>query len=245
MGTDYSQFDPFNPQASGASSIQPENNAGSALGLGGKVIDGFLKGAKPAVTAGTQVFSKLLPIAGAVTEGYNFLKDRGTPLGNVLHGAGTGASIGSMFAPGVGTLIGGGIGALAGGVKDLFNIGKPSQTELEGRGAQSKITDSIGAYATPKQLQDAQNAGWDDPKQALNLIVTRDALIKQGVSPEEAVKRSDSMVGSMNSAEKQGGLAVGHAGTSIAQLLASLPKPQPTSPGQTMGNLMNSHTPVE
>ena len=49
--------------------------------------------------------------------------------GGAISGAGTGAAVGTMFAPGVGTLIGGGVGAIAGGLNEVFGNRKRRRLE--------------------------------------------------------------------------------------------------------------------
>lgn len=116
----------------------------------------------------SNVLGKALPVAGAGLGIYNMIQNKGT-MSNILSGAGTGASIGSIV-PGIGTAIGAGIGALAGGVESLFNIGKPSQDELNARDMKKKLFGSMGVQAdTGHDYQDMlakldpyfQKAGWN------------------------------------------------------------------------------------
>lgn len=61
---------------------------------------------------------KAVPLLGAATGAYDLIKG-GSAMHNIMSGASTGASIGSIV-PGLGTLVGGGIGAAVGGLRSLF-----------------------------------------------------------------------------------------------------------------------------
>ena len=176
----------------------------------------------------SKIMGNAVPIAGAVTGGLGLMKDRG--LGsNILSGATTGASIGSMV-PGLGTLIGGGIGAGVGALRGLG--GGPSDIEKAGRITASHGRQALVSTATPEQQAEAQKSGWSNPNDALALIVVRDAMVKQGKSPDAA----NVVIHQLHSAEKQGPEAVqavlqqimGAAGPRVPSSgpVANTPRPQ-------------------
>lgn len=218
----------LNMMGKGGSSGSPQGSPDGSSGVGnalGQVASGVgtagsiakLLGSKGAGEAANGIGStiggvlgKAIPIAGAATGLYGMLQNKG--LGsNMLSGAGTGASIGSMIVPGLGTAIGGGLGALAGGLESLFSGGKPDANELAGRGAQTSITNQLASMATPQQQADAAKAGWPDPKQALSLIVMRDNFTKQGMDPAQAEAKAEAAMHSMWDNEKGGANAVAQA----------------------------------
>lgn len=205
----------------GASAVKGIGGLANSVSGGGNTLGGLL-GAGTASEAGS-LMGDIIPGIGAAAGIYGMAQNKGN-LANILSGAETGASIGSIV-PGIGTLIGGGIGALAGGVEDLFNIGKPSQTELQGRTAQSQGIGQITQNATPAEQAEAQNAvktqGWADPQQALGLIVTRDALINSGMPAQQAIAQSNSMLGNLYKSEQGGTSSVQSALSPIEQALLS------------------------
>lgn len=159
---------------------------------------------------GGSLMGDILPGAGAALGIWNMAQNKGN-LSNIMSGAGTGASIGSIV-PGLGTLVGAGLGAAAGGIEDLFNIGKPDATELQGRDANSALQSALASQATPQQLQEAQQAvasgAWPDTKGPLQIIVARDALIKGGMDPQQADQQAQGMAKNAWNGEKQGGQSV-------------------------------------
>lgn len=157
----------------------------------------------------------LVPGVGAAAGIYGLAQNNGT-MSNVLSGAGTGASIGTMIAPGIGTLVGGGIGAGYGALQSAFTVTKK---EHEGRDLHSEIVNRIDGNATPAELEEAKNAGWADPKQALSLIVIRDTLINSGMDPVEAGKKAEAIKKGMYEGEKHGTKDVAKAASPIAQFL--------------------------
>lgn len=151
------------------------------------------------------------PFMGIANGIGGMVQNRGA-LSNIGHGFTAGAGIGSIV-PGIGTLIGGGIGALAGGIESLFNIGKPSQQELQGRQTQGDIISRLVAGATPQQRQEAQqgvsSGAWKDLNSPLSIIMARDSLMKSG--DPNADQHAQAWVKSMWNAEKQGPQAVYNA----------------------------------
>ena len=103
----------------------------------------------------SNVLGKGVPIAGAITGGYGLLKNRGTRT-NIINGAQTGSSIGTMILPGIGTGIGAGIGALAGWARGW---GAPNQKELAARDVGGSVISNIASGATPAQRAEAAQAG--------------------------------------------------------------------------------------
>ena len=175
------------------------NVGGGDGGLGGNLLSKI-----PGLGSGVgATISKYLPYVGAVTGGLGLLHEDGLG-GDIMHGAETGASIGSIV-PGLGTLIGGGIGAGVGALRRLFSgIGGPSQTELAGRQTQSTGTNQYTQGATDAERQEAQNAGWGNANDALGLIMTRDALMKNGLAGDQAEKQAESLWGNFMNSTKQG-----------------------------------------
>lgn len=165
---------------------------------------GMLGGAGSRIS---NILGKAAPIAGAATGTIGLLKDRGAK-SNIMNGVTAGAGYGSMIAPGIGTAIGAGIGGLVGGLRGL---GGPSNEEVAGRQQASAGRQSIISGATPQQQQEAQSSGWQNPQDALTLIVVRDALAKAGKPAEMA----NQLVGQLHQAEKGGPQAVEQALTQI------------------------------
>jgi hypothetical protein len=161
----------------------------------------------------------LIPGVGAAMGIYGLAQNNGG-LSNVMSGAGTGASIGTMVAPGIGTAVGAGIGAAYGGLQNWLTVTKK---EKQGREVHETGIDQLGQGATPDEIAGAQEAvktgGWKDPRQALGLIVVRDALIKSGMDPQQAMKRSDELLGDLYSAEKKGPDKVTQAYSPIAAIM--------------------------
>lgn len=166
------------------------------------------------------IMDKAAPIAGAVTGGMGLMKDRGLG-GNMMNGASTGASIGTMFAPGLGTAIGAGVGALGGALRGVG--GGPSDAEKAGRGVAAQGRSQLAAGATPEQQAEAQKSGWNNPQDALALIVVRDQLAKSGKPPEMA----NQLMQQLHQAEKQGPEAV----QSIIQTIMGNTGGAPGAPG--------------
>ena len=211
-----------------------EQGAGAVrTGLGaGKTINSML-GANAPTWLG--MAGKALPVAGTALGGYEFLKDRGTNVGNLLNGAGTGASIGSMFMPGIGTAVGAGVGALAGGIKDLINHFRVSPDELEGRQSNSNVFNMLGSMATSAQKQEAQDAlnsgAWKDTSSPLSLIVMRDALSRSGLNGQQAESQAESWMHNLWDAEKGGASSEQQAFSPIANFFQSghLSTPTPST----------------
>jgi hypothetical protein len=237
-----------NPIISGLGDVRSVGNIAKMAKplLGGNTLGGLLG---PGIgQAGGSLAGDIIPGAGAALGIYNMIQNRGN-VSNLLSGAGTGASIGSMIMPGIGTGIGAGIGALAGGVEDLFNIGKPSQTELQGRDANSRIQQALSSVATPAQMAEAQKAvasgAWPDTKGPLQIIVTRDALVQRGMDPAQADKTAQNIAGNTWNAEKQGGNAVAQAAGSAFYPGSTIQKmmPSPTANPSPTGQLGQSQLP--
>jgi hypothetical protein len=222
----YAYQGPQQPQSSFGSGLNQAaggvKQVASAGKMGGNLISkamGEAPGQFGASTAG-QVLGKAIPIAGAV-QGTLGLINGGSLAHNLMSGAETGASIGSIV-PGLGTLIGGGIGLGVGALRSLFH-GGPSQQEIQGRGAQQQGLQSILSAATDQDRQDAQQAmsapgsPWKNANDPLALIVMRNQLIKNGMSGDDAVKQSNQMMTNMWNAEKQGTPAVAQAFNPIYQ----------------------------
>lgn len=142
------------------------------------------------------LLGKAAPIAGIGAGALGLMKDRGWA-GNMASGASTGAGIGSLIAPGIGTVIGGGIGALGGLLRGIG--GGPSEEELAGRETASLGRQMITRTATPQQVSEAQMAGWENPQDALTMIVLRDRFGEQAASQ---------MMTQLHQAEKSGPQAV-------------------------------------
>lgn len=153
----------------------------------------------------------VVPGLGAATGIMGLMKDRGAP-SNILNGVTTGASIGSIV-PGIGTGIGAGVGALVGALR---GIGGPSEEELQGRESAGSIRHALAATATPTQIQEAQNAGWDKPQDALALIVLRDRFNAAGLPTNAA----EQLMNRLFQAEKQGPQAVEQVMNTIQQRLS-------------------------
>lgn len=157
----------------------------------------------------SNIMGKALPIAGAVTGGIGLVQNRG--LGsNLMSGAGAGASIGSMVGGPIGTAVGAGIGAGVGALRSAFS-GGPSQQEVAGRQVAASTRQALATRATPQQLQEAQQAGWANPQDALAYIVLRDAT----GNPSAA----DQLFRQLGDAEKQGPESVANIAMQIQQLL--------------------------
>lgn len=175
------------------------SGSGSGGGLGGNLIS-KIPGLGGEVGS---VISKVLPLAGAVTGGIGLMHEAGLG-GDIMHGAETGASIGSIV-PGLGTLVGGGIGAGVGALRHLLSgIDGPSKQELAGRQTQATGTDQYTQGATDAERQEAQNAGWGNANDALGLIMTRDALMKNGLAGDQAEKQAENLWGNFMGSTKQG-----------------------------------------
>lgn len=227
------QYQPQTTDPSQSGTQQPQNSSstGDIMGgvskLGGQVIKSFMNpafdsagnfvgqstvnGAADAASGaggamGT-IMGKVVPLAGAALGGYGLIQGGSTP-SNLLNGAESGASIGSMFAPGIGTLIGGGIGALVGGIRSLFH--GPSQQELQGRSANDQAVGSIIQSATPQQIQEAmqgvKSGAWNNVNDPLSLIVMRDALQQQYASQNggQRTPQTDAMAEQQAEALKSG-----------------------------------------
>lgn len=153
--------------------------------------------------------------------GYNLIKG-GTLGHNIASGASTGAGIGSMFLPGIGTGIGAGIGAGVGALRSLLaKIGGPSQGELQGRNLNDFMTNNLAAMATPEQKAAvlAHHEGWANPNDALDIVVMRDRLIKNGMDPQKADQQAQSWKKGMWDAEKGGAQNVYTAASPIMQMM--------------------------
>jgi hypothetical protein len=159
------------------------------------------------------VMGKALPVAGIVAGGYGLTKDRGLG-GNMLNGAQAGAGIGTLVGGPIGTAIGAGIGAGVGALRGIG--GGPSEAEKAGRAVHDQAKTAIASTATPQQQAEAQSAGWQNPQDALALIVVRDALVKSGQSPDLA----NQVMAQLHSATKQGPEAVQAVLGQIQQLSA-------------------------
>lgn len=137
---------------------QPQAPNGAAQGLGqaagiagaagslGKNLSGLSSSSNGIMsglgTAGSTI-GKLLPFAGMGTGIAGLIANKG--LGsNIMSGASTGASLGSIV-PGLGTLVGGGIGAIVGGLRGLIH-GGPNQTEVAGRAPEAQFEQSFGGF---------------------------------------------------------------------------------------------------
>jgi len=93
-------------------------------------------------------------------------------LGDIASGAGRGAAIGNMIAPGVGTVGGGAIG---GGYSALKNAGQEFGNPFGGGGM------DYGSRSQSNLVRDLSGAsGMGDPQQA------REELIRRGIDPREA-----------------------------------------------------------
>lgn len=198
--TDPSQSGTQQPQSSGPST---GDIIGGASKLGGQVIksfmnpafdsagnfvgqstvDGVADAASGAGGAMSTIMGKVVPLAGAALGAYGLIKG-GSTASNLLNGAESGASIGTMIVPGIGTLAGAGIGALVGGIRSLFH--GPSQQELQGRTANNQAVGSLAQSATPQEIQEAmqgvKSGSWNNLNDPLSLIVMRDALQQQYAS---------------------------------------------------------------
>jgi hypothetical protein len=191
-------------------------NIGSKIGsfLGGSA--GNTAGASGAGAAGaaTGLLGKAVPIAGAVTGGLGLIHDHGLG-GNIMNGVSAGASLGSIV-PGLGTAVGAGIGAGVGALRSLFNIGGPSKEELAGRDAHSSIINSMTAGATPEEIQEAHNSGWEKPQDALALITLRDRMNQKGLDSSKA----NALMDQLFKATKIGPQAVSNVYNQIAQVMS-------------------------
>lgn len=215
------------------------NDISTAAKLGSMTND-FGQGAGSTVGSILGTAGKVLPWVGIAAGLPGLFKNNGN-VGNVMNAAGEGAAIGSVI-PGLGTLAGLGIGAAVGGIKDLFNIGGPSQQELQGRSTQNSATGYLSSLATPAEQQEAQSAvksgAWNNTQSPLSLIVTRDALQKQlaqqnggqrtAATDAQAETMAEQYMNNLGKANTQGSAAVQQAYTPIAQLLQSqgIGKPQ-------------------
>jgi hypothetical protein len=150
-----------------------------------------------------------VPIAGAISGGIGLLHNQGTKK-NVMNGAQTGASIGTMAMPGIGTAVGAGIGALAGWAR---GIGTASPQELAGRDAAAGARQMITSGTSQDQISQAKNSGWKKPDDALALIVLRDKLLANGGTSEQA----NQLMNQLFQAEKGGSETVEHVMQQIAQ----------------------------
>lgn len=201
---------------------------GGAPGLGADgadIVEGA--GASGIGQAGSlmgNIMGKAVPLIGAGVGAYNLIKGGTTP-SNIMNGATSGAGIGTAIMPGIGTGIGAGIGALVGGLR---NIGHPSQQEVQGRQAASQIKSMLGSQATPQEQQEAAKAGWQNPGDALALIVVRDALQKSGKPPDAANQYMEALF----KAEKQGPQAVQSA---MQAIMGAMGTAGSMAPGQYRG----------
>ncbi len=155
------------------------------LDLGGLIVGAFQGGGDVGRTIG-----------GAL--GNRIGSSLGTAVSGVIGGT-LGKALGSFLGP---------LGAIAGGILGdkigkLFSFG-PSQAELEGREVAGSFRDSVIAEFTDGQIQEAFNAGWDDPAAAKFLIGLRDAFDEYGVSAAEAERLTNKLW----QAERQGPEAV-------------------------------------
>lgn len=212
VGTGMQMYDAaknFGLIGNGANAANTANAAGATGATAGGVMGNMM--------------GKVVPIAGAVTGGIGLMKDRGLGT-NMMNGASTGASIGTMVMPGIGTAVGAGIGA---GVGALRGIGGPSSEEQAGRQASSQGRQGLTASATPKQMQEAQQSGFQNPEEALTMIVVRDMLAQAG-KPADA---AGSYVQALWRAEKQGPQAVAQALNTIYSAVGMNPPQGPQGPG--------------
>ena len=205
-----------------------ESTLGKVGGVAGQVgaIGGLLskfgtKGA-PGLSGGLgatgNLLGKAVPIAGIATGAYGLLKNN-TLGSNMMNGASTGGSLGGMIGGPIGMGIGAGIGAGAGALKSLISKTMVSKDEKQGRVAGDQMISQINQGASPKQQQEAQAAGWENPNNALALIMVRDSLIKGGMDPQSAIARSNQLMGQLNPATKGGAKNVAAAYSPIQQAL--------------------------
>ena len=166
-------------------------------------------------------------IVGAFQGGGDVGKTIGGDLGNRL-GKGLAGSLAktAFGAGGAGKLLGGflgplgaiGGGLLGAGIEKLFSIGGPSPAEKAGRQSAAEFRDAVIAELTDGQIQDALNAGWDNPEAAKFLIGLRDAFDEYGVSAAEAERLTNKLW----KAEAQGPEAVQAVITEINALTGGL-----------------------
>lgn len=206
-----------NPQQppAAATAIGDASNIGKDVVGGAKIFSKFSSPTSAATSNTSSVAGNVasiggryvIPALGAAYSGYQFLKDRGTLGSNVMNGAGTGASIGTMVMPGIGTAVGAGIGAAAGGIKSAINHFRVPLEELEGRQSHEDVYSMFNRMATDQEKQEAQAAvghGWDQANTPLSLIVMRNQLIKAGVPTDQAIAQSNAWGKSLYDAEKGG-----------------------------------------
>lgn len=160
--------------------------------------------------------------AGAAAAAYQLAQNR-SGMSNTLAGASGGASIGTMIMPGWGTAIGAGVGAAYGALQSWLTV---TQNEHDGRAIHEEFVNRLGSEATDQQKQEAENAahngGWADPRQALSLIVVRDALARSGgMDGRTADLKAQALMRGLYDAQGGGLNDMQEAFSPIAQIMAN------------------------
>lgn len=184
----------------------------SKMGIIGGGASNAASGASGAASGIGSILSKAVPIAGAATGLIGLAQNHGTG-SNIMNGVGSGASIGSMFGGPIGAGIGAGVGALAGYFRGK---GGPSQTELQGRGAEGSFEKSFGGF---QPMMNAIGQGYQST----------------GHSAAEAQADAKAML----DAEKNGGAQTGAIIQQILSKMGKTPGNQygvPPSPGSAVPN---------
>ena len=171
-----------------------------SLDLGGLIVGAFQGGGDVGKTTGAGLGKSL-------GEGLN---ESLTGEGGPFSGSRSAGLLGSFLGP---------LGALGGSlIGKLFSIGGPSQAELGGRDVAGAFRSAVIAELTDGQIQEAFNAGWDDPEAAKFLIGLRDAFDEYGVSAAEAERLTNKLW----QAERQGPEAVQAVIAEINELTGGL-----------------------